>query len=666
MGRALGLIDLSLASLLDTDVFCNIMASGIEVAGLVLGALPLIISGEQDVSFAVPDIETDVFCDPALEHYNDGLKPFKDFVNYKPLIQRLASDLQTQRTLLRLTCESLLIGIEIPQPQLDALLNDPKASTWGEESLVRLLETRLQESHFTFIKLLSKLAASIEGLAGKIGLNATGQPLPDYLGKRKRYWKRFRTCLSLEEHEALILRIRQDNEDLHRLIEVSLQLETYRSYRRIQKGSYKRIRDCADCLHSALRSCWSCSCSDPHCAELRLEQRDWEQPPCFRVTFPVAITSSQGTPSTWHETEIKAIQRPTPTGSTVTEGKSAHCNTLTNAQRKPESTPTVASIPKSPNATAFRSQISTSIVGLRHKDKKTVAWAVADFGVQATNLHLADLKATQGQSAVEEEVDSIDDLCSILRCRGQTSSKAVLGRFMHGQSQYEMVSISQENAADNAPSTFHDLLLSHEAGVPPIGSTGSPINTWVSRRSTGLTKKARLKLAVTLASTALQLCTTPWLDGDWTGRNIYFRSGSVDRPYISRAFVKPETYTAKPFKPNWSPIRNRDLFALGVLLLEISLKKPLEHFKGSNQEQRSQHQNPDCDDYLTACQLFQDLGNEEGTSSGYYDATQACILCNFGPKVKDLDLANDTFRRAVYEDVILPLERDLEYFCKGP
>lgn len=64
------------------------MASGLEIAGLVLATLPLIIN--------------------CLEHYNEGLKPLRNFFNYRETIERLASDLLTQKWELFHTCERLV------------------------------------------------------------------------------------------------------------------------------------------------------------------------------------------------------------------------------------------------------------------------------------------------------------------------------------------------------------------------------------------------------------------------------------------------------------------------------------------------------------------------------------------------------------------------------
>lgn len=57
---------------------------------------------------------------------------------------------------------------------------------------------------------------------------------------------------------------------------------------------------------------------------------------------------------------------------------------------------------------------------------------------------------------------------------------------------------------------------------------------------------------------------------------------------------------------------------------------------------------------------MQDLNNEE--SIGYMTALDACIRGNFGPQVRELSLEDDTFRQAVYQVVIAPLEEDLSRY----
>lgn len=594
----------------------------------------------------------------ALEKYNEGLKPLKNFVDYKPFIRRLVNDLQTERATLKSTCELLLISLSISNTELACLLADPASSAWREQSLVKELKQRLQSSYTVFLNILEEIAGTLGTLANIIGFDSEGQPFPDFVKKRKRYWKRFSACLALKEHEALILRVKRANGSLSDLVKNSLALELPRSHRKNQKASFRDVRDCAQRLHTALRSRWPCSCSVAHHAELRLERRVWDQPPSFRVTFPITVTPSDAVPSRWHETEIKS------SSSTAIDTSAMTCNgNLCDAfiDTEPVSSSTIItnSTTINPISTPRKSSLATLQDRFKSKERKRVGFAAVTTGVQVANLHFADVKAAQSHAEVKQQAKHIDDLCSILRHTNEGSANSLLGQFAHDQCQYEMVSISQQVRSENDTTTFHDMLLNHQQEAPSPGDNDtSPSTSSLSGYTSRLTRKARLQLAVILASTTLQLHTTPWLDSDWSGKDVLFRQGSFDSPYISHAFMKSEQPPSmhNSLQPQWGPVRNLTIFRLGILLLELSLGKPLGTWKSNEPEERYQ-------DFVRASKLVGALMNEE--SQSYIGATQACIYGNFGSKAKDLNLEDDAFRRAVYEDVVLPLEQDLQYFCQG-
>lgn len=156
-----------------------------------------------------------------------------------------------------------------------------------------------------------------------------------------------------------------------------------------------------------------------------------------------------------------------------------------------------------------------------------------------------------------------------------------------------------------------------------------------------------------LASTALQLHTTPWLDSKWTAKCIQFANGSLQHPFVSRAYPGGIAAT-EVLESRGSPVRNRSIFGLGILLLELAVGRSIDCFKNSEQPLPSE-------DFLIASQLLDELKDNEGP--GYLNPAQACIFCNFGSKAKILDLSNDSFCQAVYEDVIVPLENNLKLYC---
>ncbi|KAL8827297.1 MAG: hypothetical protein Q9170_007069 [Blastenia crenularia] len=589
------------------------MITGVETVGIILGALPLVID--------------------ALQHYDEGLKPLKDFVRYKSMIQELADDLDKQWTLLKFTCELLLVNLAVPEEDLPHLLDSPTSSIWRKADVTHQLASRLQDVYPKFFGTLNKIADKFYGLTERIGLDHHGNR--QWTDKtRKRYWKRFTICLSRKEHESLIAQIAAETNYLHQLTKNSILLEPARSRRRNQKKAFKDIRDHAACLHSLLYSAWSCNCSAAHRAELRLESRDCNLSPCFRVTFPLDSTVSSASPAAWHETDIKvsptAIDRRTGSlDTTVGTCFSESSNNLSTILKHPKN------------------------------KRKSVTFAAITAGIRVANISLPDAKGSEGKSETKQDVRDIDNLCSILHSKEGQCADGTLGRFVDKENEYMVVSVSHHESADTDAPTLHDLLMQHGQGHPLSEATRSLFTPLVSSSKFRLTKKDRLQLAVTLASTSLQLYTTPWLDGDWTNKMISFRNGSIDCPYISCTFEQraPAAAAQNPSPLEWSPIRNQNIFRLGVLLLETSLGRPLDAYMANEQS-------VPFGDYRLATELLKSLANEE--SENYVQALKTCIYCDFGNKAPELDFGNNLFRQAVYEDVIQPLEQELEMFCRRP
>lgn len=548
------------------------------------------------------------------------------------MIQELANDLDTQRIRLKSTCETLLTDLTLSDEDLLQLLDDPTSTIWSEEHLARQLKIRLQGSYTAFLRILNKISNTLRDLTGRVGLDSEGRPQWTDRRTHKRCWAKFTTCLRRKEHEDLITQIARDIDFLHQLTRDSLLLETPRSHRRGHK-SFQQIRDHAARLHNALRSRLSCTCSVTHRAELRLERRDWDQAPCFRVTFPLVSAASHVSQMTRHETDIKTTQKST--------------------QHDMHYQPTVETAHISETISTFYAplqQLKTT--------KKSVAFAIAP-AMPAANISISKKRVIQGQTTSELKARDVSDLCAVLRCTDNQARNDCLGTIQDEHSLYEVFSISRCANTNVGATNLRDLLEEYHrnqtipVAMPSLAPTSSSLNT------PRLTKQTRLQLAVILASNSLQLCTTPWLQSDYNAQNILFPHGTVDSPFVSSSFVDPNGLPANQASSmsEWSPIRNQSIFRLGVLLLELSLGKPLESYE-------SNESSLPFKDYMLASKLVEQLAGEE--SENYICATKACIFSDFGSKVKVLDFGDNAFRRAVYDDVIIPLEKDLEFFRRQP
>lgn len=182
----------------------------------------------------------------------------------------------------------------------------------------------------------------------------------------------------------------------------------------------------------------------------------------------------------------------------------------------------------------------------------------------------------------------------------------------------------------------------------------------VNRR---LTQHDKLRVAVDLASSVLQLYKTPWLDEEWSDNDVYFihRPGTsvamvYEHPFVYRKFSSTASSQSRNIPGPCRVIRNQTLFTLGILLIELLYGKSIEELQSPR--------DLDCQGtpgvvWCTAERLIEEeIEYEAGPR--YLDAVRRCIRCDFNKK--DLSLDNEEFQLAVFEGVISPLEKTLQQF----
>lgn len=478
----------------------------------------------------------------------------------------------------------------------------------------------------------------------------------------------------------LLERVDKNNKNLMNLTKDSLDLEPIRLSRRRGREPFQKIRDCAKSLHNVLKLSWSNTCGSPHSANLRLEIRDRDAAPIFRVLFPHAsgLSLSQSDPLVWQETLIRPLEAPQFSVSeqhteAINKHVVAQTSPLSKTSSKSHMAFTSSSFQLSAVGRPLSDQNKMSFVQSKRVDgpKKRVAWAQAmkdhpNDCRRSTRSgppagHLSDLgleRKTYGTTG-NSNLSIIADLCHTLKnMQTDLHHERCLGCLVDQNSSLGVYTTRQHHVTPQSQPitmTLDDLLKSkiHSESA----STGLTPNMETKRSVPNLTKKNRLRLAVTLASTALQLHTTPWLQKRWGKKDILFHDGSAEHPFVSQRFPQAangaEVANNTPAKISWTPVRNESIFNLGVLLLELSYGKSLDTFKSPDDP-------PMFAEYAIASRLVDNLAEEE--SSGYVDATRACIFCDFGNKVKTPTLDNEAFRQAVYDDVFVPLEDDWKHW----
>ena len=482
-------------------------------------------------------------------------------------------------------------------------------------------------------------------------------------------------CLSKKEHEALLARMEKDNRNLKNLTKDSLDLEPIRQSRRRASEPFRKIRDYARSLHSVLKLGWSCTCRNPHSANLRLEMRDCGAAPSFRVLFP--FTNHSSTTPTWQETDIRPLNdgenrtlrhHSDEADLQLAAGLASVTLSSTNAKSHMamvSSSYILSAVGKSPidqnNLHSRRGARAAAVA-------KKVAWASetqekwdqprgnslsSGDGPTESRVVLAPNQASH--SAMDSlRLTKIANLCHALhQFQCDERHEICLGCLVHEDRSLGVYALRQQPRSWANTVTLHDILKrpssrssNHGVSTPQMDVSAIP----------HLSKKHRLQLAVTLASTALQLQTTPWLESKWSKEDILFHNGLPEHPYISKTFEKDANAMEAPDHPKKdfsSPIRNESMFNLGVILLELSFGKSLDQLKIE--------EDPDIyTEYAIARRLVDTLADEE--SPGYANAAWACIYCDFGSKVKSPSLDNEAFRQAVYDDVVVPLEEEWKHW----
>ena len=123
--------------------------SGIEIAGIVLAALPIIIS--------------------ALEHYESGLDRARSFFKWGDVLEKALRELWIQHSYFELTLRNLLASIA-SLPQINEMMVDPLSPLWQSQELSEALEEKLGPAHKVYVHLVQEIGTQLKTLSNHLNI----------------------------------------------------------------------------------------------------------------------------------------------------------------------------------------------------------------------------------------------------------------------------------------------------------------------------------------------------------------------------------------------------------------------------------------------------------------------------------------------------------------
>jgi hypothetical protein len=127
--------------------------SGFEIAGVVLGSIPLLISG--------------------LEHYRNGVETISNMIQYVTVVNDILVTVSTSLVIYHQSFEVLVQRLILPENILDEIWNNRESAVWKDKNLDEKLGQQFGSpaEYQTYCVVVRRLEKRIAKLRSKLELN---------------------------------------------------------------------------------------------------------------------------------------------------------------------------------------------------------------------------------------------------------------------------------------------------------------------------------------------------------------------------------------------------------------------------------------------------------------------------------------------------------------
>ncbi|KAK4452752.1 hypothetical protein QBC34DRAFT_345838 [Podospora aff. communis PSN243] len=637
--------------------------SGVEIAGLVLGAFPVAIW--------------------ALERYREVARMMGFWYEIRLEYQRSSNELKFHRLSFIRNLKQLLLPVVHDDAQLQHLISDPGGDAWQDPEVQSALEVRLDDSYDLYLEILSEMRRVMQDLSQELAIdNDAAQPRsPDARGARtkastssrikqtfdrsNRTYQAFRIKFSTGEQTRtrLFAEFQTYNDRLEKLMtssDVVSELEETRQQQQSAKPAMAAITKfwgTAEKLYRALFEAWRCSCRDHHCAQLILRHRTLGDKD-FQLHLDSGTHKVPGA-SLWskYPMTIKVLEGETP-GVAEMFGRISIQETTSVAIVTAEPKPQRRKMPV--KSVHFESDLKENPKEGLGAEITMNSMVLAKSMTQTVTIHenrpppsfrpsLSPSPPPSYSSLQEQPVNIITDLCHTLEVSVAPPSNSrieALG-YLRAEDSDTRFAIHSDLARQLLPDHCHiDLSILLRGQAKP-----------------SLTRRQRYRLSLVLASSFVQLKDTSWVQTPWDKRNVHFPSShegqaDLESPFIVSQFKSPGRSTGR-VSTDGASTNDHDvagIACLGILLLELCFGRPIENHpsRSALPDGVGGDQIRAAFDLIAALEWLKEANDEAGP-----DYTEAVEWCLAG--CRTLSREGNSWRKHMMERVVEPLERCYQY-----
>ncbi|KAL8722295.1 MAG: hypothetical protein Q9225_001200 [Loekoesia sp. 1 TL-2023] len=175
-----------------------------------------------------------------------------------------------------------------------------------------------------------------------------------------------------------------------------------------------------------------------------------------------------------------------------------------------------------------------------------------------------------------------------------------------------------------------------------------------------LSRKERIRLALSLSHAILSFYSTPWIGDYWTWKDFCIDRQNEGQLFATQRFYSNQREVAAacscgaPNSSLWAIHGEPTLTRLGFALIELALGKRLVELRPDHQNRSA---DPDTLDFLTAKNLLDSGHIMRAESQAYEDVVRVCLQHQFirSSELVGLDSSRPSFQENAEQSIIAPL-----------